>query len=206
MNASINLLPPEYLRRRSLPRGTLLVFIGGAVLLGLYVAFLVQMGLTSKRLAQVEGELALYEPRAQQALADRQAITEWQAKSKELQRLLAARRRWQEVLATINAALPPEVWLTRLEEDSAKGEIHLAGGSTSLQAIGAFLNNLQGSKTWQAVNLQEVKGNGNTLTFTIQALWQGSPGRTSPPANPAPGETAGAGNAQDQSNREGNGK
>ena len=174
MNGAINLLPPEYLpRQRSLSGPAITAIALSSLLLAAYLIFLVQWGLMSRRVALLERQLALYEPQAQQTAAAKSTITEWQQKERELQRLAKEGRRWQPLLAMLNDALPQEVWLTRLEENEAKGELTLAGESTSLQAIGSFLNNLQAGGCWQAVNLQEVKGNGSSLAFTIQAVFKG---------------------------------
>lgn len=211
MSVAINLLPPEYLpRRRSLPKGAVIALALGGLLLTLYLIFLVQWGLAARRAALLEAQLALYEPRAQQAASSKNAINEWQQKERELQRLVKERRRWQPILAAINDALPREIWLTRLEENGAKGELILAGGSTSLQAIGNFLNNLQGSGLWQAVNLQEVKGNGSSLAFTIQAVFKGARAETGKTeaarADSAPGNTTKANPDAINADREGNSK
>ncbi|WP_338823318.1 hypothetical protein MHOCP_15420 [Moorella humiferrea] len=211
MSVAINLLPPEYLpRRRSLPRRTAIALALAGFLVTLYFIFLVQWGLTARRVAGVEAQLALYEPQAQQAATSKSAISEWQQKERELQRLVKERRRWQPVLAAINDALPREIWLTRLEANEAKGELILAGGSTSLQAIGNFLNNLQASGLWQAVNLQEVKGNGSSLTFTIQAVFKGTRPETGQSetarAVPAPSDATRATPDSINANREGNSK
>ncbi|PRR69917.1 PilN domain-containing protein [Neomoorella humiferrea] len=211
MSVTINLLPPEYLpRRRSLPRRTAIALALTGFLVTLYFIFLVQWGLTARRVAGVEAQLALYEPQAQQAETSKSAISEWQQKERELQRLVKERRRWQPVLAAINDALPREIWLTRLEANEAKGELILAGGSTSLQAIGNLLNNLQTSGLWQAVNLQEVKGNGSSLTFTIQAVFKGTRPETGQSetarAVPAPSDATRATPDSINANREGNSK
>ncbi|MEW8958232.1 MAG: PilN domain-containing protein [Moorella sp. (in: firmicutes)] len=211
MSVAINLLPPEYLpRRRSLPRRTAIALALAGFLVTLYFIFLVQWGLTARRVAGVEAQLALYEPQAQQAATSKSAISEWQQKERELQRLVQERRRWQPVLAAINDALPREIWLTRLEANEAKGELILAGGSTSLQAIGNLLNNLQTSGLWQVVNLQEVKGNGSSLTFTIQAVFKGTRPETGQSetarAVPAPSDATRATPDSINANREGNSK
>ncbi|WP_258359252.1 PilN domain-containing protein [Moorella sulfitireducens] len=179
MNTAINLLPPEYRPQRlSLSRGAIIAFTSGGLLLTLYVLFLIQLGITSRRVARLEEQLALYEPRAQQAAAAGNEINEWQQKERELERLVKERRRWQPVLTAINDALPQEIWLVRMEEDGAKGELILAGRSNSLRAIAIFINNLQDSDIWQAVNLQEVKGNGDILNFTIRAVFKDARGDT----------------------------
>ncbi|CEP66042.1 Fimbrial assembly PilN [Moorella glycerini] len=210
MSFAINLLPPEYLPRRSLPKGAIIALALGGLLLTLYLIFLVQWGLASRRAALLEDQLALYEPQAQQAATSKSAISEWQQKERELQRLVKERRRWQPVLAAINDALPREIWLARLEANEAKGELILAGGSTSLQAIGNFLNNLQASGLWQAVNLQEVKGNDGNLVFTFQAVFKGTRPETGKSetarAVPAPGDATKANPDSINANKEGNSK
>jgi type IV pilus assembly protein PilN len=211
MSVAINLLPPEYLpQRRSLPKGAIIALALGGLLLTLYLLFLIQWGLMARRVAGVEAQLAQYEPQAQQATASKSAISEWQQKERELQRLVKERRRWQPVLAAINDALPQEIWLTRLEANEAKEELILAGGSTSLQAIGNFLNNLQASGLWQTVNLQEVKGNGSSLAFTIQAVFKGARAETGKTeatrADSAPGNTTKAKPDSINAGREGNSK
>ncbi|KYH31366.1 PilN domain-containing protein [Neomoorella mulderi] len=211
MSFAINLLPPEYLpQRRSLPKGAIIAVALGGLLLTLYLIFLLQWALASRRAALLEDQLALYEPQAQQAATSKSAISEWQQKERELQRLVKERRRWQPVLAAINDALPREIWLARLEANEAKGELILAGGSTSLQAIGNFLNNLQASGLWQAVNLQEVKGNGSSLAFTIQAVFKGTRPETGQSetarAVPAPSDATRANPDSINANREGNSK
>lgn len=174
MSLAINLLPPEYRpRRRSLPKTANLAIILGCLTLALYLIFLIQWGLASRRAALLEKQLALYEPQVQQATSSKNTAGEWQQKEQALQRLAKERRLWHPILAAINGALPGEVWLTRLEENEAQGELVLGGESISLQAIGVFLNNLQGMEAWQEVTLQEIKGNGASLSFVIRAVFKG---------------------------------
>lgn len=178
MSVAINLLPPEYRprQREPLSRGLLIAFIAAGVILLIYLAFLGQMFLISRRVAIIEQQLDFYQSGASQAQASQKAISDWQQREKALQRLVTEKRRWEPILKTINEALPHEVWLIGLEEDEGKGLLTLTGGSTSLGAVGDFLNNLQGSNLWQAVTLQEVKGNGSSLNFTIQTVFKGAPG------------------------------
>lgn len=177
MSIAVNLLPPEYRpQRRQVPRMVLIPLVAGGLLLVAYIVFLGEMALAARRVAWLEGQLALYGPGAQQAAASTAALGDWRQKERELQQLVQNGHRWGQMLKTINAALPAATWLTGLEEDEAKGELILAGGSTSLQGIGDFLTNLQGTNLWSQVNLQEVKGNGQNLTFTLRAVFPGARG------------------------------
>lgn len=205
MSVAINLLPPEYRPRQSEPlsRGLLVAFIAGGVVLLIYLAFLGQMFLISRRVAMIEQQLAFYQSGASQAQASQKAISDWQQREKALQRLVSEERRWEPILKTINEALPGEVWLTGLEEDEGKGLLTLTGGSTSLGAVGDFLNNLQGSNLWQAVTLREVKGNGSSLNFTIQAVFKGAPGSRGNQVKP---DTAGGPQSKTDGGQAGSGK
>ncbi|BCV21804.1 PilN domain-containing protein [Moorella sp. Hama-1] len=177
MSIAINLLPPEYRpRRHQLSRRVIIALVAGGLVLLAYVAFLGEMALAARRVAWLEGQLALYAPGAQQAAASNTALGDWRQKERELEQLVQNGRRWGQMLKTINEALPADAWLTGLEEDEGKGELTLTGGSTSLGGIGDFLTNLQGTNLWSMVSLQEVKGNGQSLTFTLRAVFPGAPG------------------------------
>jgi Tfp pilus assembly protein PilN len=186
MSASINLLPPEmyprnqrrhYQRQQRQPisRKRMLAIIVGVLLGGLYMAFMGHMWLQAEQLALLESELAPLEARYRQVLACEEEISFLETRTVELQKTLdGGLRRWGAIITDINEAMPPEAVLLKLEENEVRGELVIEGNSTSLEAVGIFLKNLQRNSYWQAVNLQEVKGSGTILTFTIQASFNGS--------------------------------
>lgn len=177
MNLTINLLPPELLPRRSTPPKK--IFIGlacGFFFLSLYIAFLINIWILSGKVAELEKELALYEPKVAQAAASQKAAAEWRQKEKALQQLVGERKLRRPVLTAVNASLPAEVWLTRLEINDEKGELILGGVGDNLAAIGNFIQNLRSRGLWQEVSLQEVKnGVDGRLAFAIKAVSKTNP-------------------------------
>lgn len=184
MNTSINLLPPELLprgqrrryerqQRRSLSKGHLMFIIAGSMLIGFYLIFLGSFYLQSRQVVFLARELATLEVHYRQAAVYEGEIKMWQEKTAELKRLEQGIRRWGTIISAINKAMPPEMELVRLEEDIAQGKLVIEGNSPSLQSMSIFLNNLQQSSYWQAINFQEVEANDTGLTFIIQVIFAG---------------------------------
>jgi len=174
MSKAINLLPPELLpRRRGLSKTGFLTLVL-VLLAGLYLAFSGYMWFSARRVDWIERQLALLEPQVRRVAAYEQQIKLWQEKERELQRLLKETRRWGPIITAINGAMSPGAELIRLEENEVQGRLIIEGRSTSLEAVGVVLKKLQQGSFWQAVELQEVKGNEAYLNFTIEAIFKGA--------------------------------
>ncbi|MDK2820102.1 MAG: type pilus assembly protein PilN [Clostridia bacterium] len=174
MKTEINLLPPEFIPKTpwvKSGRNMLIIVLIGIVLL-LYLIFCGHMWLTSRKVNRVKDEIALYLPQAQKVQDTKAKIKGLQQKKNELQQILKEGRSWHVILTTINQNIPEGVWLTTLREDKSKGLLTLIGGSTSLEEVGDFINNLQTTGDWQTVTLKKVGHNGKNLTFSIEAVFE----------------------------------
>ena len=156
----INLLPPEYhpqplieLRRVLLLTVAIVVLLSSLAFFGWY--YLTCNNL-AERIAELEGQIAVYEP----AMAELEGIEafiekvrQWEREMERIKRLYPPH---QQLLWSLAAALPREIWLTEVE--IAPGQrVTVRGNSLNFQAMGRLLEEINSVKYFQSSVLKEVR-------------------------------------------------
>jgi len=92
------------------------------------------------------------------------------------------------MLDQISRALPPMVWLTRLQQGQNANEVNIEGRGTTLTGLSDFVVNLENSGYFRrsveivSSQSQELQGGGGEIVnFTVRATFQ----QPAPPAVPA---------------------
>ncbi|SMB98606.1 type IV pilus assembly protein PilN [Thermanaeromonas toyohensis ToBE] len=172
----INLLPPEvqpYRPSLFFKERKLVVAVSLAlVFLLLYFFLLGHTWLILKRLETLRAQLNFYQLQEEEALKVQQRIDSLRQQKAELERLMQGRQKWSEFLLALGAALPREVWITKLEVTPNR-EIILTGRAYNLAAVGDCLVALQSLAFLQDVKLQSVQAAAEDkmlLEFNIKAL------------------------------------
>lgn len=156
----INLLPVREARKRASQRQSGLL-LGGAVVAGLFLAFLIHMTVQARlssarsRIRHVEQELA----KVEKTLGD---VEEFRKKKEDIQRKLTVIAELQRsrtapviLLDEIATRIPERVWLTDLS--LKKGLLELSGYGLDNEVIAAFMTSLGQSAHLSNVELLETK-------------------------------------------------
>lgn len=172
----INLLPPEVQPSRPFlllkDRKLVATLSLATVLLLLYFFLLGHTRLLTKRLELVKNQLVFYQFQEEEARKAEQRIDSLRQQRTELERLVEGRQRWSDFLLALGAALPREVWMTKLEVTPNR-EIIFTGRAYNLAAVGDSLVALQSLSFLQEVKLQSVQAAGEDKTlleFNIKAV------------------------------------
>jgi len=185
----INLLPPELLpeppaRKPFVPKSLL----AGVCILGLvYIGLTLALYYTEARIEDNRRALGGLDAKIQEVEVLQNEAAKLETRLSAWQGLLAGRRESTALLNTLQASLPVEMWLTRVEalgpsEQAAEGNpqegaerLVIEGGSRSLAAVGVYVNRLSGSPYLRRVVFKEVKevkraGEAPILVFSIEAV------------------------------------
>lgn len=172
----INLLPPEVQPYRpflSHPKRKMVAAVSlAAVVLLLYFFLLGHIWVSVKRLELVKNQLVFYRSQEEEAHKAEQRINSLRQQKAELERLVQNRQKWSDLLLALSAALPREVWITKLESTSNK-EILFTGRTYSLGAVSDFLAALESLSFLKEVKLQSIQAAAEDkaiLEFSIRAL------------------------------------
>lgn len=176
----INLLPPEVQPHQTPPffkelfkeRRLVVAVSLGIALLFLYFSLLGHTWLTFKRLETIKAQVNLYRPQQEEALKVQERINILRQQKVELETLAKEKRKWSDLLVTLNSALPGEAWMTKLEVTPNK-EVILTGRTYNLAAVGKCLEALQSLTFLQDVRLQSVQAaaeDKTLLEFSMKAL------------------------------------
>lgn len=171
----INLLPAEVQPYRPLfkERKRVLMALGAAAVFLLYGFLLGHTWFILRHLEAVRTQMSLYQPQEEEARKVRQEIDNLRRQKAELEKLVQSRQKWSDFLLALAAALPREVWLTKLEV-TPNQEILLTGRAYNLAAVGDSLRALQSMSFLQSVKLQSVQAateeDRSVLEFTLKAL------------------------------------
>lgn len=176
----INLLPPEVRPPQPLPffrdRRKIAVSLAGLVT-AIYCLFAAHGLLILRRLENVKAQMKLYQPQEKEALKVQQRIEDLRRQKAELENLVQQRRRWSDVLAALDSALPREAWMTKLEV-TPNGEIIFTGRTYTLAAVAGCLEALRSLTFLQDVRLQSVQAapeDKAVLEFSIRSLLREPP-------------------------------
>lgn len=172
----INLLPPEaqphrpslFFKERKLV-GVVSLVVG---IMFLYFFLLGHTWITFKRLETLKAQISFYQPQEEEALKIQKKIDSLRQQKTELERLAQGRQKWSDFLLALGAALPREVWITKLEV-TTNGELILTGRTYNLAAVGDCLVALQSLTFLQNIKLQSVQAyseDKSLLEFSMKAL------------------------------------
>jgi type IV pilus assembly protein PilN len=177
----INLLAPERTKRAAAPAassGTLQLVL----LLGLFAggAAVVCAGLwwmQKAKLEQLDRQIAIDEKRQRELQVVQQQVDEFQRKKSTLEnkvlvieRLRLSQKSPVHMLDEISKSLPDYVWLTSYDE--SRGNIALKGQSNSLAAVADFMNGLQRSGWFPAVELANASEAQNLVSFDLSGQFK----------------------------------
>lgn len=144
---------------------------------------------SKSKLAEAQGRCADAK-REMQALNTHVSERKWQAQ------LAAESGRWLDVLNSVIARVPPDVWLDSVKNSSAESRLAISGRAASFDAIMAFISALRCAKGFGEVRLESAKMAGSadvtwvdfTLGVALKDGTQSTPaaGAASPPAPASP--------------------
>lgn len=191
----INLLPPEYLKRRQLQKFIILVSLGGILSL-LIVGFLFAAVKTNEQVVRerlerirtegkerVEGlkkEVEKFKPILEQLAKLEEEKKELKKRVEVIRNLIEEQPSWARILYEVSKALPPNIWLSRLNktEVGEKAVLMMNGYSlTQTVDIAEFMENLDRSPLFEKVSFtiisrEEMEGQ-EVMSFEIKCALKG---------------------------------
>ncbi len=154
-----------------------------------------EVRITRSRLAEAQG-------RCTKAKREMEVLNKHASERKWQEQLAAESGRWLDVLNSVIARVPPDVWLDSVKNAPAESSVEISGRAASFDAMAAFINSLRCAKDFGEVRLESAKTTGGEVTcidFTLgAALKEGSPttdgatpasAPTSPPASAQPSQS-----------------
>jgi hypothetical protein len=142
---------------------------------------------TKSKLAEAQG-------RGAEAKLEMQLLNTHVSERKWQAQLAAESGRWLDVLNSVIARVPPDVWLDSVKNSAAESRVSVSGRAASFDAIVAFISALRCAKGFGEVRLESAKtagsGEVNCVDFTLGvALKEGSqptPAQSTTPATAPP--------------------
>jgi type IV pilus assembly protein PilN len=189
----INLLPVRELRRQTLMRRQLYIFVAavGAVVIGVGVVWWVDgqaLGRLEAEKAHLNAALASLKPIADEVVTLEKRETLLNARLESIKRLRLNQRGPVHVLDTLGRTLPEQAWLEAIEESA--GVYRVVGYALTNFAVANLLRNLQQSQQFTGVDLisseQTVIANREIKKFIVK--FQRAAGASQPATPPATGQ------------------
>lgn len=179
----INLIPEKLKKAKQMQ--LYYVYAGVVVALIMAVALGV-LWMQQQKISEIDRKIADIDAKSQ-ALQDKiamvrqfKAMEETYNKKKELiQKLLRDQSLWTEILDSVGGMLPPDMWLTGLEELKAKDDgvqVQVDGFAFSRSVIADFVKNIERSGTGSEVKivemLEEKKKSVDTVRFKLTFMYK----------------------------------
>jgi len=140
--------------------------------------------------SQTRSKLAEAQARCADAKREIEELNKHAYERKWQAQLAAESGRWLDVLNSVIARVPSDVWLDSVKNAAAESKVSISGRAASFDAIAEFINALRYAKEYGEVTLESARAAGNTdvncVDFTLSAaVEEGSAAQASTPAAPA---------------------
>jgi Tfp pilus assembly protein PilN len=179
IETTLNLLPAHLIRRREeRRRGRGRVFLAGAVLLPVAVAYAVIHARTEAlrfESASLTRQVAALTPLAVKARKLEGDLDALRARQQALARVRTGLPRWSQALIELRNALPPDAWLASIT--ITNGQLAVVGHAQNEQGVSAVTTELASARFLTGASLKYVReengGPRRIFAFEIDATLRG---------------------------------